>query len=353
MKANFNKIRISATIGVIPAAVSYFDDELSNYTHDISSSLKLKEVMGYGEHRIEKTGKTTADFARIGFAELVRRSLISPEEVDALFFVSQTPDYLIPSTSSVLHGQFDLQQGAYCVDINDGCNGYIKGLFEAFSFLNSTQGRCVVLVAGDVLSPYVSRRDRNSYPLIGDAVTVSIIRQSSIWTDDVISVAINNDGKNYDKLIIPAGGARQPISGEEIDRLDNEGNWRSARNLRMNGRDVFAFTQTVVPQFIGNFCSDLGNAASDFDRIYLHQANSFIIDRFRKKFGVSQEKMPDRVVRKYGNSSSGTIPMLIASEENLEQPFSCLLSGFGVGLSWGAASVKLFPGVSQGVLEVI
>jgi 3-oxoacyl-[acyl-carrier-protein] synthase-3 len=353
MKAHFNETRISAVIGVVPATVSYFDDELVNYTHDKLSSLKLKEVMGYGEHRIENSGRTTADFARFGFAELVKRSLIDSNEVDALFFVSQTPDYVMPPTSSVLHGQLDLPQGVYCVDINDGCNGYLKGLFEAFSFLNSTQGKCAVLIAGDILSPYVSRRDRNSFPLIGDAVTITVIRRNQIWVNDAFSVAIDNNGKNFDKLIIPAGGARQPICGNEIDELDNEGNWRSARNLRMNGRDVFAFTQTVVPQFIEKFCTDQGCAASDFDRIYLHQANLFIIDRLRKKLGVTQQKMPDHVIRKYGNSSSGTIPMLIASEQKLEQSFSCLLSGFGVGLSWGVASVKLYPGVSQGVLEII
>lgn len=353
MKAHFNSIRVSAVIGVVPSTVSYFDDELSNYTHDISSSLKLKEIMGYGEHRIEKSGRTTADFARFGFGELVKRSLIDPHKVDALFFVTQTPDYVIPPTSSVLHGQLDFPQGAYCVDINDGCNGYIKGLFEASSFLNSTQGECAVLVAGDVLSPHVSSRDRNSFPLIGDAVTITVLRRNTIWTEDTISVEINNDGKNFDKLIIPAGGARQPIRGDEIDELDNEGNLRSARNLRMNGRDVFAFTQTVVPEFIENFCASQGCTASDFDRLYLHQANSFIINRLRMKFSVIHQKMPDRVVRKYGNSSSGTIPMLIASEQSLQQPINCLLSGFGVGLSWGASSVKLYPGVSQGILELI
>lgn len=352
MHAHFNSFRISAVIGVVPSSISYFDDEVLNYTHDPSSSLKLKEIMGYGEHRVV-TGNTTAcDLASAGIAELVSRRLVRSDEVNALFFISQTPDYVIPPTSSVLHGQFNLPKDAYCVDINDGCNGYIKGLFEAFSFLNATNTDCAVVVAGDVLSPLVSRRDRNSYPLVGDAATVTVIRRNKSWKDEKISISIRNDGSGFDKLIVPAGGARQKVIGNEADELDAEGNWRSMRNLRMNGRDVFAFTQTVVPSFLQEIMELHDLKSSDVDRFYLHQANAFIIDRLRRKLGASADQMPDRVIRKYGNSSSGTIPMLIATEPKSDEVLHCLLGGFGVGLSWGAANLMLQPAVSQGVLEV-
>jgi 3-oxoacyl-[acyl-carrier-protein] synthase-3 len=277
---------------------------------------------------------------------------LQPQEIAGLFFVSQTPDYVTPPTSSVLHGKFNLLHDTYCVDINDGCNGYIKGLFEALSFLSSTNADCAVLVAGDVLSPLVSRRDRNSFPLVGDAATVTVIRRNKAWVGEKISISIRNDGAGYDKLIIPAGGGRKKLFGSEADELDSEGNWRSVRDLRMNGRDVFAFTQTIVPTFLKEIMELDRLQIADIDRFYLHQANSFIVDRLRKKFGVSSEQMPDRVVRKYGNSSSGTIPMLIASEPKSVEVRHCLLSGFGVGLSWGAANLALQPTVSQGVLEI-
>ncbi len=352
MHARFDSFRISAVIGVVPSSVSYFDDEISNYTHDASNSIKLKEVMGYGEHRIVTGNLTTFDLASAGMEELISRGLLTTDEVNALFFISQTPDYVIPPTSSVLHGQFNLSTDTYCVDINDGCNGYIKGLFEAFSFLNATDTQCAVIVAGDVLSPLVSRRDRNSFPLVGDAATVTVIRRDKSWIDEKISISIRNDGSGFDKLIIPAGGARQKVMGNEADELDAEGNWRNIANLRMNGRDVFAFTQTVVPTFLQEVIEADGLKTSDIDRLYLHQANAFIIDRLRKKLVASAVQMPDRVIRKYGNSSSGTIPMLIATEPKGDAILRCLLGGFGVGLSWGAANLMLQPGVSQGVLEV-
>jgi 3-oxoacyl-[acyl-carrier-protein] synthase-3 len=352
MKAEFNSVRIASVIGVVPSAISLFDDELINYSHDQANSLKLKEIMGYGEHRIANPGQTTSDLAVAGFTELVRRSLINIAEIDAIFFVSQTPDFVIPATSSVLHGKLQLPKETYCADINDGCNGYVKGVFEAASFLKATNSSCAVLIAGDVLSSLVSRRDRNSYPLVGDAVTVSVIRQNTSWSNEKIRVVIRNDGSGFDKLIIPAGGARLPLRGDEIDEIDAEGNWRSIRNLRMNGRDVFAFTQTVVPDFLQEVCTNEGREITDFDRIYLHQANAFILDRIRKKLRLTEIQLSDRVVRKYGNSSSATIPMLIATEPKSTRDLNCLLCGFGVGLSWGALTSVLHSNTAQGILEV-
>lgn len=350
MKARFSGVALDACVGVVPRQVSYFDDEIANYSHDPASSLKLKAVMGYGEHRVAPAGTTTADLAQAGVAHLVERGLLEVGQIDAFYFVSQTPDYVIPPTSSVLHGRLGLKAGAYCVDINEGCNGFIKGLFEACAFLSVTDSQCAVIVAGDVLSQRVSARDRNSYPLIGDAATVTVLRKDAAAPP--IDIDICHDGAGFDKLIIPAGGARSP-SSEASSRLemDDEGNWRSQEQLRMNGRDVFAFTQTVVPRFLEAFTAERGQSFSHYDRLYFHQANAFIIDRLRKKFGVDELTLPDRVVRQYGNSSSGTIPLLIATEPPRDAALRCLLSGFGVGLSWGAADLVLQPGSSMGVIE--
>ncbi|MFT7723393.1 MAG: 3-oxoacyl-[acyl-carrier-protein] synthase III C-terminal domain-containing protein [Roseateles sp.] len=350
MKASFTGVSIAACIGVVPRQISYFDDEIENYSHDKASSIKLKELMGYGEHRVAPAGVTTADLAQTGFSHLIERGTLKTDEIDAVYFVSQTPDYVIPPTSAALHGRLGLQAGAYCADINEGCNGFIKGLFEACAFLSATDAHCAVILAGDVLSQRVSSRDRNSYPLIGDAATVTVLRKDAAASP--INIEIRHDGAGFDKLIIPAGGARRPSCAATSQmEMDGEGNWRSQEQLRMNGRDVFAFTQTVVPQFLDAFIRDRGTTFSDYQRLYFHQANAFIIDRLRKKFGVNETAMPDRVVRRYGNSSSATIPMLIASEPDTSSSLHCLLSGFGVGLSWGAADIVLKPCISMGVIE--
>jgi 3-oxoacyl-[acyl-carrier-protein] synthase-3 len=202
-----------------------------------------------------------------------------------------------------------------------------------------TGGARALVIAGDVLSTRVSPHDRNSYPLVGDAATITVVERGA---GAGLDIEILNDGRGYDKLMIPAGGARRP-SGPDTAQLheDEDGNRRALDHLVMQGRDVFAFTQTIVPDFILDFLARRDLASADMDLLLLHQANAFILDRLRAKLGVGKDRLPDEVIRKYGNSSSATIPMTIATAWRPEQPARALACGFGVGLSWGAALFEL------------
>ena len=129
MNSNLSNIAITYLLGLVPKNISYYEDEIINYTHSKESSLKLKKLMGYGEHRVVKEQTCLSDMAMAAFEHLVSTGF-DPATIDALVLVTQTPDYIIPSTSSVLHGLYGLKTDCYCVDINDGCTGYLKGLFE-------------------------------------------------------------------------------------------------------------------------------------------------------------------------------------------------------------------------------
>lgn len=339
MRAIIHNVRLTHIKGVVPPGISHFDDEVSGYTQDIESSAKLKKLMGYGTHRIAQNGETVSDLAHFGIRELVTGGALDLDSIGALVLVTQTPDYVLPATSSYLHGKLGLAEETYCVDINDGCTGYIKGLHAVTSLFSASDIQRAILVTGDVLSRRVSKKDRNSYPLIGDAVTVSVVERDAgakpIYFD------LRNDGRGYDRIIIPAGGARQAATPDSfVSHADPEGNERSEMDLRMQGRDVFTFTQTVVPAFLDNFFEWAGHQPDSLEKLYLHQANAFIIDRIRRRFGLTGSVVPDTVIRQYGNSSAATIPMAIASDNNA-RPAKCVLGGFGVGLSWGAASIDL------------
>jgi 3-oxoacyl-[acyl-carrier-protein] synthase-3 len=344
MKAHFPDLRIAGVLGVVPSQVSRFDDELENYSQALANSQKLKQVMGYDEHRVAPAGVTTSDLACFGLRHLIDRDWFDPSGVSAIFFVSQTPDYLIPATSAYFHGKFGFSQETYCVDINDGCCGYIKGLYEAAAFLSVTGAQRALLIAGDVLSAKVSKHDRNSFPLVGDAATITVLERSRGGAG--LDIEIRNDGRGYDKLMIPAGGSRLPAGPATAElMLDEDGNRRAADHLVMQGRDVFAFTQTVVPEFILEFLGRRELTPADVDLLLLHQANAFILDRLRIKLDVAKDKLPDTVIRKYGNSSSGTIPMTIVTAYGDRAASAAsaraLACGFGVGLSWGAALFEL------------
>lgn len=342
MKTHIANVKISSIIAVVPEQYSKYDDEVSNYNQAVENSKKLKSVMGYDEHRVISGNTTTADLLNHGFTYLTKQTGLQGTDFDALVLVTQTPDYILPPTSSVLHGWFGLSEDAYCVDINQGCNGYIMGLVQAGMLLQNKDINRVLLCVGDTLSTRTSKQDRNSYPLIGDAAALTIVEFDKEASG--FEVELMNRGSAFDALIIPAGGARQPNTEfTKIPTLADDGNTRSSEQLVMQGADVFNFTQTVVPEFLNNFIKSRDLNWDQIQFLYLHQANSFIIKKIAESLKIDSNKVPDAVVGKYGNSSSATIPLAIAMEgkPNNHEKQKVVLSGFGVGLSWGAIMTDL------------
>lgn len=342
MHSNLNNIQIKGVCGVIPSNISYYDDEIHNYPHSQDSSLKLKKAMGYNQHRVVSTEATITDLIIPGLNSLIESNGIVIDDIGAIVLVTQTPDYLIPSTSSIIHGKLGFDRDCYCIDINDGCTGFLKGLFESSSIIRNTSVNNVLLITGDVLSRKVSTKDRNSYPLVGDAISITLIERLDDGYEQPLELKYNGSGALA--LNIPAGGlAKVPSDTTRVLKEDTEGNIRNEEQLVMQGRDVFTFTQTIVIDFLSKFIENY--SSSTIDRYFLHQANLFILERIRKKLKVSSDILPSEVITRYGNSSAATVPMAIVEKyrdtdlDNISE--RVLLAGFGVGLSWGAALLNI------------
>ena len=336
MNFSFDNTKISSIECLVPKRISKFEDEIQNYPQSAESSLKLMKVMGYKQHRIFKK---PLSFSSIVY-RLLEQNAALYEDIDALVVVTQTPDRLIPSTASILHGLMSLPTSVFCLDINDGCTGYIKGVVTSASLLESGMVEKVLLVCGDVLSQFVSKQDRNSYPLIGDAVSATILERSSDVRVNGIRGELLVDGRNAFAITLPAGGSEKQSSSETLlSKLADDGNIRSENHLVMNGRDVFAFTQSTVAAFLSSFLQNYD--CKDANRFYFHQANKFILDKLRLKLGIEDScKLPTQVIEIYGNSSSATVPLaacldLLAENQN-ESNRKAVFAGFGVGLSYGA-----------------
>ena len=342
MKAQFNHIAIRGIRAVVPSQVSHFDDEVENYSHGAASARKLKKLMGYDKHRVAPAGVCTSDLVAYGIERLVADGLIEIADIDALVLVTQTPDYVMPPTSSVLHGRLGLRQDAYCVDINQGCTGYLVGLLQASMLIQAGAAETVVLAVGDVLSHKVSNRDRNSYPLIGDAAAITIVSRQEGAAP--YTIRLHADGTGAKALIIPAGGARSPST--EATRAvteDENGNFRSLEQLVMQGGDVFNFTQRIVPGLVEDLLADAECAVEDIDGFMFHQANAYILKKLARKIGADRDKMPSNICGTYGNSSSATIPMAITDSlgPRVVGAHKVCMAGFGVGLTWGGAVIDL------------
>ncbi len=345
MNFSFKNRTIRGLLAIVPEHEVSFVDEMSNFNFPLKRSLKLKEVMGYDKHRLVDGPVCVSDLAVFGMEHLFSNGLLDRDGFDALIMVTQSPDYLMPPTSNVIQGRLGLKQDLLCLDINQGCAGFIVGILQGFMLLEQASIRRVVLINGDVLSRKVSQKDRNSYPLIGDAASITILERSEDASP--IHANLKMDGTRREALMIPAGGFRLPSSPETaVLAEDPEGNLRAKDNLVMDGSAVFNFVQTEVPPMIEELLQSAGKTAEEVEAFLFHQPNRFMLEKLADKMQVPYAKMPSNIVEHFGNSSGVTIPLALAfnlREKVLDGTLFTCFGGFGVGLTWASMLMPVGP----------
>jgi len=343
MNFTFRRKRISGILTVLPANERSFVAEMKNFNFPEARSPKLMEVMGYNKRRLVEPGVCVSDLAVFGLQQLLDRGLLQREDIDALLLVTQTADNFMPPTSNIIQGRLGLKQDTFCLDINQACAGFVIGLMQAFMLLEQESIRKVVLVNADVLSRKASPKDRNIYPLIGDAASITIIERDP--DDSVIHASLKMDGARRDALTIPAGGLRMPCTAETAVLEDvGDNNLRAKDHLRMDGAAIFNFVQLEVPPLIEGLLANAGISLDSVDYFLCHQPNRFMLQKLADKMKVPHGKMPNNVVENFGNSSGATIPAAIIlnlAEKVSQGHIQACLAGFGGGLTWAAMLMRL------------
>lgn len=343
MNLKFHNKKISGILAVLPEKEVRFEDEIDNYNFSKSQSMKLKLVMGYNKRRIVTEGTTCSDLCVYGMNYLFEENLLNKDDIDALILVTQSPDHFMPATSHIIHGKLGLKQDMYCVDITQGCSGYIIGLNQAFMLLEQDEINKVVLLNADVLSTKVSKRDRNSNPIVGDGASITIVENDN--SGRAIYGMVKVDGKGADALIIPAGGFRTPSTLETAKQtVDEAGNYRALDHLKMKGDDVFNFVQREVPPMIEGLLLNAGLDKEAIDYFMFHQPNRFMLRKLADKIGVPHEKIPNNIVENFGNASGVSIPTAITfnlGNKLLKNSFLVCMAGFGTGLNWASLVMQL------------
>lgn len=341
----FKNKKISGIALILPEIERSFVEDMKMFNANEKRSLRLAQVMGYDKHRIAPENISASDMVEYGFKQLFELRYLNKDEIDALIYITASPDYFLPPTSRILHGNLNLKQETFCIDITQGCAAFEEGLIQAFLLLDQPSINKVALVTADVLSHKVSKRDRNSYPLTGDAASITIIEKTEKEND--INAVILNDGTRAMALKIPAGGFKLPSSPETaIYHFDEEGNERSLDNLVMDGTAVFNFVMQDVPPMLFNLFNSANVSKDCVDWFLFHQPNRFMLQKLAEKLEVPYEKMPSNVVEKYGNSSGTTVPAVsVLTFEGKKMPArqKVCFSGFGVGLTWAAVIMDMFP----------
>jgi 3-oxoacyl-[acyl-carrier-protein] synthase III len=345
MKNIFKYKRISSVVSVVPTSSHRFDDEYSVFKLSEDKARRFKKMMSLDRHRIAPPGVCSSDLCMFALQQLLNEGKLKKEEIGALIFVSQTPDYIMPPTSNVIQGKLGLGREMICLDINQGCSGFLLGLIQAFLYLEIPAISKVVLLNGDTCSKQTDKCNRISYPLTGDAGSATVIERGE--TESPIYMAVKNDGSRYKAIMIPAGGYRMPSSPETLKlREVEEGVVQNLEHVHMDGPAIFSFTMEDIPPQIDEILKLSGDTRESIDQFLFHQPNPFILKQMADKMKIPMEKLPNNIVSLYGNCSSVTIPLNIAvnyREQLLQGSRRVCMSGFGVGLSWISMVMNLGP----------
>lgn len=338
---NFDGVGISALSACVPPNIV---DNSSSLSHLMSKDEidKVLNNIGVKERRVARSDVSPSDLCFQAAENLLDSMDINRDEIDMLIFMTQLPDYRLPASSPSLQHRLRLPKSTACFDISLACSGYVYSLSTAFAYASLPNVNKILLLDGETFSKIVSDQDKVNLPLYGDAGTATLIEKGSFGKS---YFSLNSDGNGVDAISIKAGGARYQVDEESIKITEREnGNFRSDNQLFMDGMDVFNFTMKEVPKDIKGILGASGLSFDDIDQVVFHQANKFMIDFFKKRLKISDEKMNYSIGR-YGNTSSATIPLTIASELSHLDTEECqtfLLSGFGAGLSWASAVIDFY-----------
>lgn len=348
----FKNIGIQAIAACVPQTI-VSNNSLEYLISEQTDMERIIQSTGIKERRIATDNICASDLCERAARKLLEDNNINPESIDALIFVSQTPDYHQPATAMSIQNKLGLPKSTLSFDINLACSGYIYGLSTAFAYAQLEGINKVLLLAGDTLSKTISSKDKATVPLFGDAGTATLI-EKGYYPDSFFT--LNSDGDEAWIINIPYGGYRHPscFKGFE-DIVDRDGNVRNGEQLNMDGAEVFHFGLREVPKDIKNLIAFAGETIENIDLIIYHQANKYMTDFFTKKLKFFPDRTPYSL-SKFGNTTSASIPLTIVSELVNINIFNnrkkVIISGFGAGLSWGSALVDLSDTKISNLIEL-
>jgi 3-oxoacyl-[acyl-carrier-protein] synthase-3 len=337
---------IAAVVAAVPSRVIRLDDETESYGGNPAQLERLKKTIGLSERRVVDEQTTTADLCLAAARDLIAESSLAADAIDAIIFVTQTPDYPQPCNAALLHRDLGCRPECAAFDVNLGCSGYVYGLWLGHLLVESGGYRNVLLLAGDTVSRIIHPNDRALAPLFGDGGSATWIRREETGSTPA-HFEFFTDGSGYDSLIVPAGGFRRPSDADTAKaQADTQGNLRTLENLHMDGAAIFSFTISQVPKAVEKLLIAVSCEKDAVDAYVFHQANRYILGNIAKRLGIPFEKVPMATVEHFGNQSSASIPTALLYEcaEQLAAKQSAMrlvLCGFGVGLSWGTALIEL------------
>ena len=305
------------------------NDELAQIVD--TSDEWIVERTGIRERRVAAPEEALSDLALPAATDALGQAGLQPSAVDLIIVATVTPDMLFPSTGAILADQLGARDAA-AYDLSAGCTGFVYALVQAHGMVASGLVEHALVVGGDVLSKVVDWEDRSTCVLFGDGAGAVVIER--VPDGGFLGFELGADGSGGPELYMPAGGSRAPATAETVAARQHY--------AKMNGREVFKFATRVLVDSAEKVLDECGVPVEEIDVYVPHQANVRIIDHARKKLGIPEERTVVNVDR-YGNTSSGSIPLALGDAESdgrLKEGEMVLMTGMGAGLTWGSALIE-------------
>ncbi|MDK0614738.1 ketoacyl-ACP synthase III [Clostridium perfringens] len=284
------------------------------------------------ERRYISLDENTSDLAVEASKKALSQARLSAEEIDLIIVATVTPDNFTPSTACIVQDKLGAKN-AWAFDINAACTGFIYALKLGRSLIRSGEANNALIIGAETLSKALNWKDRGSCVLFGDGAGATVLT-STEEDCGIKCVNVKSDGSKGDSLVIQGLPLNSPFKdGREV----------SKNYINMNGREIFKFATKVMEESIVEILEKENIKIEDIAAIIPHQANLRIIDYVVKRLGIPREKFITNL-QNYGNTSGASIPIALCEsidEGNLKKGDNIIMVGFGGGLTWGAALIKL------------
>jgi 3-oxoacyl-[acyl-carrier-protein] synthase III len=327
-KANGHRVSITGLGAAAPERI-VTNDELAE-TVDTTDEWIVART-GIRERRVAAPEEALSDVCLPAARDALAQAGLRGEDIDLLIVATVTPDMAFPATAALMAEALGARRaGAY--DLSAGCTGFVYAVAQAYAMVAGGVCDRALVVGGDVLSRVVDWTDRGTCVLFGDGGGAVVMER--VERGGFLGFELGADGAGGMDLYLPAGGSRQPATSETVAA--------GQHFAQMNGREVFKFATRVLVSSANELLAEVGLTVADVDAYVPHQANIRIIRHAAEKLGIPEEKVIVNVDR-YGNTSSGSIPLALADAVRagmIGKGKIVLMTGMGAGLTWGSAVME-------------
>jgi 3-oxoacyl-[acyl-carrier-protein] synthase III len=291
----------------------------------------IVERTGIRERRVAADDQALSDLAMPAARQALAQAGADAGTVDLVIVATVTPDMAFPSAGAIIADELGAPDAA-AYDLSAGCTGFMYAVAQGYGMVAAGLARRTLVVGGDVLSRILDWSDRGTAVLFGDGAGAVVLERVS--EGGFLGFELGADGSGGPQLYLPAGGSRWPATAETVAERKHF--------VQMNGREVFKFATRVLVTSAQKVLAECGKTVEDVDVYIPHQANVRIIEHAAEKLGIPKEKIVINVDR-YGNTSSGSIPLALAEAQadgRLRDGALVLMTGMGAGLTWGSGLIE-------------